>query len=84
MTPRNSSLRSSFQKAPVPVRQIRCGFIGRLQKSEQRFIRRLGCADGIVRQDEFSEIRTVECSAGFHRRFGETTRLGIGIGIEHR
>src|SRR3989454_7102424 len=68
-----------FQQIPIPAGQICRRLVCCLQKIEKGRIRRVCFSDGIVRQQEFTQVRTVERRVRVDRRFRKTTRLRISI-----
>ncbi len=76
--------RRPLQSSPVPLSQVRRGFIGGLQESQQHFFRLVSPAYNLVRQNEFAHLRTVKCLFGKDWRFFQAGWLRVGIGIEGR
>jgi hypothetical protein len=73
-----------LQHFSVPISKIGCGFIGFLEKAEQKPIGILCQANGLIRQDEHAEIIIVSACGRSQHRLCIAFRLGIGIGIERR
>src|SRR5207249_4890087 len=78
------ALLKSLERGAIPVRQLRAGRVGALQKLQQRGARRLRLADVIVHQNEFGQILMPESSGWLERLVLQPCRLRRRVGIECR
>src|SRR6266850_3972236 len=72
----------TFQRFAIPLRQVGCGFVGRLQKIEKHYIRGFRLPDHIVGQNELPKIGTIERGLWLDRRRREAGWFRIGVRIE--
>ncbi len=72
----------AFQRFGVPFRGIGRSLIGALQEFEQRAIRIIRGAHGVIGKDEFAERFAEERRIGPRLDGAKARRFGIGVGIE--
>src|SRR5687767_8356310 len=71
--------RRPFQRFTIPLSERSCCLIRRLEEVEQRPVRILGLSDVIVRQNEFSQVFTVERRGWTHSGVAKSIGLRICI-----
>src|SRR6185437_689706 len=81
LSPCRSGCSRHFQSVAVPAAKISAGFIGTLQKIQQRAPGRIGSADIIVHQEELAQLRVVKRWAGLYpgKRVSLGFRHGVGV-----
>src|SRR6266568_2324639 len=75
---------SPFQCLAIPLRKSGSGFVGALKKLQQRQLRRGSAAHIVIKQEEFSQILTVESLLRTNRGGRQSRWFWSGIGIESR
>src|SRR6266516_3703011 len=80
----SDSCHPPFYCVAVPLRQRCSGFVGTLEKLQQRLFRRGSRAYVIIVEEEFTQLLTVERRRRANRSRLESRRLWIDIRVESR
>src|SRR6185437_3314870 len=84
LDPVRSRLRWPLECGAVPMAEICSSLVGTLGEFEQRGCGIVRGADGVVRQQEFTQLRVVESLRGTDFALAKTRRLGRRISVKHR